>query len=815
MPRALYVLLILISCSYSREPQNENSELEECLVPTSLPSSEKNSLTFQKVNNQEEKEEIKQQEAKVENISPNVEETPILHQKKIVPRTILALWSSKATITFAKTPVFEVMELPLNVLGFKVEYVDIEKGFPDLTEREDVAGVISWFPTTFIMTQINSYLRWSIAQIESGKKFIIVGSVSELSRQGEALLIDELWNRLGVSSPSDWITFTYDYEVSYQDPSLYPFERDIPKVLPQFLSFEILPGAGESLVSIRSKSNPRIQTTAAVINENGAFLDEAYILYADPNHIFPNPKWLLNPFKFFRKVFSMLQFPIPDPTTMAGRRVYYSQIDGDGWNNISLSKKVDSTKPLFSSQVILDEIIKESPDLPVTVAPIAAEIDLRWFGTEKSREIAKKFFILPQVEIGSHTFSHPFDWSFFENYTPKKEERYLHDYPNKTFMNDPLEFLKNLKLKPSSYYSIGEGEESTGLQKGYKIPRAYALEPFSPYQEVLGAIDEVNQLAPENKKVEIYQWSGNGEAFKQVVELTVKAGVQNINGASNRFDFLNPSYSCLYPLCTTLSDVHQVFNSNSNENEYTSLWTKDYYAFATVTRTFDWTETPIRIKPIDHYYHMYSGERIASLSALKRNIEYIRRKKSCPIHASLYSKTVLGFYSTEIIQIEENAWQIENRGSLQTMRFDRAVFKGVDFNKSRGVIGQRHFQGSLYVALDEKEEHPVIVLKEIDEAFEEPRELLYYLFDSRWNIQEFERPSPDNITFVTQGFGEGEMSWNTPKDGHYEISIHDETGKLIYKTTIASQDQKLLFNLPLDAIEPIHCTISLAEAQHE
>jgi hypothetical protein len=804
MKRVACLFLLLTSCTYFTTPTPEF--FEDVESDAALPKT----ASEQKIK--------KTEPAPVEKKAAE-EEMPVepsLSGIKVIPRTVISLWSSKATDSFERTTVFQAMELPLNFLGFKIEYVDIEQGFPDLIEREDVAGIIAWLPTGFIMEQIDAYLRWSVRQIDKNIKYILIGSVLDLSLQGEALLIDELWSKLGVSSPSDWVTFTYDYEVSYYDRKIYPFERKLPLTLPQFLSFNLLPGQGESLLNIRSKSHPSHEFTAAVINENGAFLQEAYVVYSDPSKVFTLARWLINPFELFRRVFNDRSFPIPDPTTLSGRRVYYSQIDGDGWNNATLTKKQESVHPLYSSQVILDQVIKGSPGLPVTVGPIAAEIDLKWFGTPESRKIAVELFEMPNVEIGSHTFTHPFDWTFFRNYSADKEIPYLKNYPNKTFQKSPFEFLKNLKYKPSSYYSLSsEGEATTGLQQGYVIPRAYALEPFSPTQEVLGAIEEINELAPDDKKVEIYQWSGNGEAFESVLELTVEAGVQNINGAYNRYDFSNATYTALYPLGTSIDGLHQIFNSNCNENDYTYLWTKNYFGFATARTTFNWTETPIRIKPIDLYYHMYSGERQASLSAVKINLDYVQSKKVCPISASSYSKTVLGFYNVDIMQVEENAWLIANRGALQTMRFDRAVFKGVDFSRSKGIIGQKHLQGSLYIALDEMEESPLIVLKDIEESTREPPEKEFYLIDSRWSIRNLQQENLESISFEAQGFGEGEMEWNTPEDGEYSITIKDAQEQTIYRHQATATEQKLQLKIPLEALDTIRCTIAKLERPHE
>ena len=85
--------------------------------------------------------------------------------------------------------------------------------------------------------------------------------------------------------------------------------------------------------------------------------------------------------------------------------------------------------------------------------------------------------------------------------------------------------------------------------------------------------------------------------------------------------------------------------------------------------------------------------RLAFLDALESE-----RYEDLPPRA--FAELALGFYSTEIADLGEGRWQIAKRGKLQTIRFDRAIDRKVDFARSRGVLGQQHFQGSLYVALD-------------------------------------------------------------------------------------------------------------------
>ena len=70
-------------------------------------------------------------------------------------------------------------------------------------------------------------------------------------------------------------------------------------------------------------------------------------------------------------------------------------------------------KQAKSAQVLYEQVLLKYPDLPVTIAPISADLDLDWYGDEEARDLARQIFLLPWIEAGSHTHSHPFAWGFF------------------------------------------------------------------------------------------------------------------------------------------------------------------------------------------------------------------------------------------------------------------------------------------------------------------------------------------------------------------------------------------------------------------
>jgi hypothetical protein len=141
----------------------------------------------------------------------------------------------------------------------------------------------------------------------------------------------------------------------------------------------------------------------------------------------------------------------------------------------------------------------------------------------------------------------------------------------------------------------------------------------------------------------------------------------------------------------------QTYTSASNENLYTNLWTGPFYGFRHVIETFENTEKPRRVAPVNVYYHYYSGERVASLASLRHVHDWVMRQPLARLFTSEYLAIVDGFRTARIAR-EAPGWRVWDHGALRTVRFDdtRAV---VDLARSQGVLGFVHHQGSLYVHL--------------------------------------------------------------------------------------------------------------------
>src|SRR6185436_16700081 len=86
-----------------------------------------------------------------------------------------------------------------------------------------------------------------------------------------------------------------------------------------------------------------------------------------------------------------------------------------------------------------------------------------------------------------------------------------------------------------------------------------------------------------------------------------------------------------------------------------------------------------------------------------------------------------------------NVWKIENRDGLETIRFDRSTLQTVDFGRSSGILGQRRFQGSLYVALDPADTSPILALRQARSIEDGDSSPTPYLVDSRWEVSDLKR----------------------------------------------------------------------------
>jgi hypothetical protein len=724
-----------------------------------------------------------------------------------VPRVVLGIYDSRSIEIRDYSELHTLAEMPLNHLGLMLRFHDIQDGVPSAEDSKDLRGVLSWLNRDD-MPDPEGYLAWAEQMINQGRKFVIFGQLGFTSQTGGQStpphLVNRFLNRLGLEQTGTYRGSTFDVAVISKDSEMVEFERPVPKVLPSYEEMKSIDPRVRSYLVVRKAGDPSTDSHLITQNPTGGYVSSGYIEKAfDDLGDGTRRQWLINPFAFFRTAFGTDDLPKPDVTTLSGRRIYYSHIDGDGWRNVTeLADYQDAKEPVLSAQVVLEKAIRDYPDLPVTVAPIAADLDKNWHGSDASLAIARETFLEPQVEAGTHTYSHPFKWEFFEGYKPEDEVPFLQRYGGKIAGNYGIHSEDAFE-----HATHGKGGEAAHRLEasGYHVPRAYGDFPFELSQEIGGSIDFINQLLPTGKRVELAQWSGNCRPYEAALQATRAAGVRNLNGGDSRFDADFPSHSSVPPVGRGLGASLQIYASNSNENTYTDLWNSRFFGFKYLPATFKNTETPRRLKPLNIYYHMYSGQKLAALKALIGNLDYVRSQEIAPIAASHYAAIGDGFYTTRLIIAGINQWRVLDRGALQTIRFDHAVTKTVDYASSKGVLGHRHHQGSLYVSLDEGVEAPLVALAPSSIVPADATQSLR-LENARWRVSKLSS-SRSGVHFSAQGFGDGEFAWNGADNGAYAIIAKGENSTWNGRAA-KGPDGLLRFKVPLSAINPIEIHVS-------
>ncbi len=743
---------------------------------------------------------------------------------KPIPRVLLALYNGEEESSPRATQVHRFLEMPANHLGFDVRYADVQNPLPVL--GDEVRGIVVWFNSGSEVPDAKAYLEWLTSALAQGKKLVVVENpgIGASARKDAALV--QKWNRalgyIGLMDGNGWNAVTYQARIARIDREMVGFERPLEGVLPPFGDTRIIPGKAKSHLQVTINKGQASDTVDLITTgKGGGYVAEGFAIF----HVVEENKtrisqWFINPFEFLKQSLDAGFMPVPDVTTLNGRRIFYSHIDGDGWNNISEIKGYEQNH-IISAEVLRREILKPYSDFAFNVGLITADVDPDCFGLKGSDKVARDIFALPNVEPSSHTHSHPLFWRFFEDYKREKELPLLERYPPRP--KDQASLIETIKTTASpdewktpvwssdvkathAYDSapprLGRNDESDDevLKKYYHTPRSYACKPFDLDQEILGSIAVVNALSPEGKKATLIQWSGDTSPFAGAIAKAREAGLLNINGGDSRFDNEYPSYSSVAPIGLAIDGVRQIYSSNSNENTYTNLWRDRFFGFRYLQTTVQNTENPIRVSPFNLYFHVYSAQKQASLNAVKENLEFARTQHLIPITASAFARIADGFYAASITQLSPLSWKITNRGALETVRFDLAEAYDVDFTASKGVLGARFHQASLYVALDASADNPVIVLKNNKKRKSPPPlPTKPYLIESTWQINNLQ-DSKLSLTFSAHGYGNAQMTWIMPKPGKYKVLVKQRDA--IAQEIEASADENHAMTFTVDKVNP-------------
>jgi hypothetical protein len=698
-------------------------------------------------------------------------------------RDVIALYDSIFEAQPDLTSVHRFVEMPLNYLGLRVTYVDVRKPLPDaMTAR--ARAIVLWLRSG-AKPPLHA-LEWVANAADAGAKIVLMGEIAEVSNEG-APIINRLLSRLGLHYEGYEIDATYRARVSRIDKIVTTAERRLNPPLPPF-----------SVVSLESdRSIPHLtilyprgtgfaESVLVATGPAGGFVANNYAVSHDTRA--DRHQWMIEPFGFFRRaLLDDEKFPVPDVTTISGRRLYFSHIDGDGWSNISTADWYREVH-MLSAEVVLRELIEPYPSLPVTVGFVAADGDPDYGAHPRARQIAREIFALPQVQVGSHTYTHPYEWAFYERYDRALERQRLQQAAAR-------------KAEPRG--ALGAQVFSKPDAVDTRL-RAYAQRPFDLHVEVEGSLRAAESLAPPGKQATLYQWSGDARPFEAAVRMTRQLGVRNINGGDARLDTVYPSLTYLPPISRAVGDERQIYAVNSNDYTYFEQFPRGQ-AFLLLEETLRNTESPARLRGFNLNYHMYVGERSASLNAVRHFLALADRGAYVPIEAWRYAAIADSFFSTELWLEGPDRWSIHDRRDIETVRFDQPGDKVIDFSASSGILGMRRHGDALYVSLDPAVDRPVVALRSIED---EPTGSVRrpYLSESRWRLMGLQL-APCRVSFTATGYGPGQMSWHSLSPGRYQVEARQGVEAVWTSEAEVDATGVLNFTIEAAALTPLVVTI--------
>lgn len=553
-----------------------------------------------------------------------------------IPRRILVVYNGAETPSINYSLAHRFLQMPLNYLGYVVEFADIRDGAPPVVRADRYAGIVTWF-TGFVQEDRAAPLaRWLRARVDDGMPLLVLGDFG-------FALTSALASHLGIEPAR-----ARGLQRIARHSSLIGFEAQ-PEPLngPRFVARDA--GTHEPLIELQDE---RGQTMiGGALTPWGGFLAHPFVTSEVPGTEFSH--WVVDPFQLLTRALRLPPMPVPDTTTENGRRLLFAHIDGDGF-----ASRAELPGSPLAADVMRREIV-EKYRIPHAVSVIEAETAPHGLYPDLSPEledIARRLFSLPHVEIASHSYSHPFLWD------------------------------------PSVRHGVF-GDKSEAAQ-GLEIP-GYTLDL---QREIVGSTAYINRrLAPVGKQVKILLWSGDTAPNAQALEITERAGLLNMNGGDTSISENVPTLTEVGPLGITKNGYLQVYAPITNENIYTNLWKGPFYGFQRVLQTFAMTESPRRLKPVNIYYHTYSASKRAGLTALHKVYGWAAGQPLHPVFPSEYIRKVRDWHRLAIARDGEG-WRIRGSGDLRTLRLPPALGTP-DVEASRGVAGWRDAPEGRYAHL--------------------------------------------------------------------------------------------------------------------
>jgi len=551
----------------------------------------------------------------------------------VLPREVLLPYDSRVNGAQESAEVHRLLATPLEYLGYVPVYHDLAtRGLPPASLGGRYAGIAYWAREPQTDGELQA---WLALQVRDGVRIALFGT--HIVEAGSPLAA--LTGLQGITTLAAGRT-----RVRHQD-DLLGFEQAMPtRFEPLGLQPRSVSAANRVHLSLEDASG-RTADPVVTGDWGGVAITPAVIEVDLDDTV----RWRLDPFAFLSRSLDLQRAPMPDVTSEGGARLWMAHIDGDAlpsWSELPGRR--------LGAEVIRDRILDRWP-LPHTVSVVEAELTrLSAVADRRARmvSVARELFARPEVEIASHTFSHPFLWG------P------VRDAPTSGTANLP----------------VGD----------YR---------YSAEREVAGSAAFIDALlAPPGKRTRVMLWSGDALPGEDALAAAERAGLANMNGGLTTITHAYPVLHKVTPMARTVGERVQVYAPIMNENVYTNSWQGPFDGFRRVIETLELTERPRRLKPINIYYHFYAGTKAAAVRSLEEVYAWSTAQDMHPVTVSDYTSRVNVFRTAGMARTLDGRFRPSGLGALGSLRLV-GEGDGPDERRSEGLSAVRRLHDGVYLTV--------------------------------------------------------------------------------------------------------------------
>ena len=588
---------------------------------------------------------------------------------EVMPRKVLSIFDGKQGHEAGQSDLHRFVDMPLNYLGYVPEHWDAGESLPEYPLVGRYAGIVTWLPRNDAPWH-HAFQQWLVKQITQGLRVAVLHSFG-FPMQNDLLKPFKLKTKPRPARVTQLSFTVKDQRVGYEIQPIANRRTFFPLTLLK----------GRPLLQLETSAGQ--QQVIIAYTPWGGFALNPYAVMQLPD--LETYRWVIDPIQFLQEALVLHPMPVPDTTTENGRRFLLVHVDGDGFPN-----RAEIPGTPFSGELLYREVLKQYP-IPTTVSIIEGEIGPTGLYPNLSQgfeEIVRSIFTLPHVEIASHSYSHPFLWR---------------------------EFMTKGSENPGYYH--------------LEIP-GYAYGPENVSREIRGSIEYINsKLAPHDKQVKVFLWTGDCDPSPEAIKEAYAIRVGNMNGGDTVITKQNNSLTAVAPLGINKGGYFQIYAPNQNENIYTNNWLGPFYGYQRVIETFQLTESPRRLKPINIYYHMYSASKKASLVALHKVYRWALNQAVDPIHVSEYIQKVQEFNRIVVARAGKE-WRVRGAYHLREFRIPQSMGYP-DLARSEGVAGFSDHESERYIH--------TMGASEITLVFTQQPPTVPYLVEANGQVTEWEK----------------------------------------------------------------------------